>query len=85
MAVTSITTPSDALPGITIGPRLRAELVRRVRELECRFKPAPLRHARAGAVEGISENHTSHTARRPGNAHNLTASNHRNTGGCRNG
>jgi hypothetical protein len=35
MAASSITTP------IQIGPRLRAELVRRVRELECRFKPAP--------------------------------------------
>jgi hypothetical protein len=41
MAATSIITPSEALPGIPIGPRLRAELVRRVRELECRFKPAP--------------------------------------------
>jgi hypothetical protein len=41
MAVTSIITPGEALPGIPIGPRLRAELVRRVRELECRFKPAP--------------------------------------------
>jgi hypothetical protein len=29
------------LPHIQIGPRLCAELVRRVRELECRFKPAP--------------------------------------------
>jgi hypothetical protein len=29
------------LPPIQIGPRLRAELERRVRELECRFKPAP--------------------------------------------
>jgi hypothetical protein len=35
MAASSITTP------IQIGPRLRAELVRRVRELEGRFKPAP--------------------------------------------
>jgi hypothetical protein len=35
MAATSITTP------IQIGPRLRAELERRVRELEARFKPAP--------------------------------------------
>ncbi len=35
MAVSSITTP------IQIGPRLRAELIRRVRELQCRFKPAP--------------------------------------------
>jgi hypothetical protein len=41
MAATSISTPSEALPGIPIGPRLRAELERRVRELECRFKPAP--------------------------------------------
>jgi hypothetical protein len=41
MAATSITTPSEALPGIPIGPRLRAELERRVRELEGRFKPAP--------------------------------------------
>jgi hypothetical protein len=41
MAVTSITTLSEALPGIPIGPRLRAELERRVRELECRFRPAP--------------------------------------------
>ena len=41
MATTSITTPGGALPGIPIGPRLRAELERRVRELECRFKPAP--------------------------------------------
>jgi hypothetical protein len=41
MAATSIITPSEALPGIAIGPRLRAELVRRVRELEGRFKPAP--------------------------------------------
>jgi hypothetical protein len=41
MAATSIITPSEALPGIPIGPRLRAELVRRVRELEGRFKPAP--------------------------------------------
>jgi hypothetical protein len=41
MATTSIITPGEALPGIPIGPRLRAELVRRVRELECRFKPAP--------------------------------------------
>jgi hypothetical protein len=58
MAATSISTSGEALPGIAIGPRLRAELVRRVRELECRFKPAPARHARAGAVEGISESHT---------------------------
>jgi hypothetical protein len=41
MAVTSIITPGEALPGIPIGPRLRAELERRVRELEARFKPAP--------------------------------------------
>jgi hypothetical protein len=41
MAVTSITTLSEALSGIPIGPRLRAELERRVRELEGRFKPAP--------------------------------------------
>jgi hypothetical protein len=41
MAATSIITPSEALPGIAIGPRLRAELERRVRELEGRFKPAP--------------------------------------------
>jgi hypothetical protein len=41
MATTSIITPGEALPGIPIGPRLRAELERRVRELECRFKPAP--------------------------------------------
>jgi hypothetical protein len=41
MAATSITTPGEVLPGIAIGPRLRAELERRVRELECRFKPAP--------------------------------------------
>jgi hypothetical protein len=41
MAATSITTPGEALPGIPIGPRLRAELERRVRELECRFKPTP--------------------------------------------
>jgi hypothetical protein len=41
MAATSIITPSEALPGIPIGPRLRAELERRVRELEGRFKPAP--------------------------------------------
>jgi hypothetical protein len=41
MAATSITTPGEALPGIPIGPRLRAELVRRVRELENRFRPAP--------------------------------------------
>ena len=33
MATTSITTPGGALPGIPIGPRLRAELERRVREL----------------------------------------------------
>jgi hypothetical protein len=41
MAATSITTTGGALPGIQIGPRLRAELERRVRELEARFKPAP--------------------------------------------
>jgi hypothetical protein len=41
MAATSITTPGEALSGIPIGPRLRAELERRVRELEGRFKPAP--------------------------------------------
>jgi hypothetical protein len=41
MAATSITTPGEALPGIAIGPRLRADLVRRVHELEGRFKPAP--------------------------------------------
>jgi hypothetical protein len=41
MAATSITTPGEALPGIPIGARLRAELERRVRELECRFKPCP--------------------------------------------
>jgi hypothetical protein len=41
MATTSISTPGETLPGIPIGPRLRAELERRVRELECRFKPAP--------------------------------------------
>jgi hypothetical protein len=41
MAATSIITPGEALPGIPIGPRLRAELERRVRELEGRFKPAP--------------------------------------------
>jgi hypothetical protein len=41
MATTSITTPSEALPGIPIGPRLRAELERRVRELQGRFKPTP--------------------------------------------
>jgi hypothetical protein len=35
MADSCITTP------IQIGPRVRAELVRRVRELEGRFKPAP--------------------------------------------
>jgi hypothetical protein len=40
MAATSIITPGEALPGIPIGPRLRAELERRVRELEARFKPA---------------------------------------------
>jgi hypothetical protein len=32
MAATSITTPSEVLPGIAIGLRLRAELERRVRE-----------------------------------------------------
>jgi hypothetical protein len=31
----------ETLPGIPIRPRLRAELERRVRELEARFKPAP--------------------------------------------
>ena len=41
MATTSISTPSEALPGIPIGPRLRAELERRVRELEGRFRPGP--------------------------------------------
>jgi hypothetical protein len=41
MATTSIITPGEALSGIPIGPRLRAELERRVRELEGRFKPAP--------------------------------------------
>jgi len=41
MAAASITTPSEALPRIPIGPRLRAELGRRIRELEGRFKPAP--------------------------------------------
>ncbi len=41
MAATSITTPGEASPGIAIGPRLRTELVRHVRELECRFKPVP--------------------------------------------
>ncbi len=41
MAATSITSPGEALSGIAIGPRLRAELERRVRELQCRFKPAP--------------------------------------------
>jgi hypothetical protein len=40
MAATSITTPGEA-PGIAIGARLRAELERRVRELEGRFRPAP--------------------------------------------
>jgi hypothetical protein len=35
MATSSITTP------IQIGPRLRAELERRVREQEGRFRPAP--------------------------------------------
>jgi len=40
MAATSIST-SGALPGIAIGPRVRAELERRVRELEGRFKPGP--------------------------------------------
>jgi hypothetical protein len=35
MAASCITTP------IQMGPRLRAELERRVRELERRFKPAP--------------------------------------------
>jgi hypothetical protein len=33
--VEELTTP------VQIGPRLRAELERRVRELQCRFKPAP--------------------------------------------
>jgi hypothetical protein len=33
--VEELTTP------VQIGPRVRAELERRVRELECRFKPAP--------------------------------------------
>jgi hypothetical protein len=33
--VETLTTP------VQIGPRVRAELERRVRELECRFKPAP--------------------------------------------
>ncbi len=41
MAATSITTPGETLPGIPIGLRLRAELERRVRELEARFKPGP--------------------------------------------
>jgi hypothetical protein len=41
MAATSIITPSEALPGIPIGPRVLAELERRVRELEGRFKPGP--------------------------------------------
>jgi hypothetical protein len=35
MANSTLTTP------VQIGPRVRAELERRVRELECRFKPAP--------------------------------------------
>jgi hypothetical protein len=39
MATSSITTTVGALPGIPIGPCLRAELERRVRELEGRFKP----------------------------------------------
>ncbi len=39
MAVTSNTTTGGALPGIPIGPRLRAKLERRIRELEARFKP----------------------------------------------
>ena len=38
MAVTEL---NRELPPIQIGPRLRAELERRVRELQCRFKPAP--------------------------------------------
>jgi hypothetical protein len=41
MAAPSIITPRETLPGIPIGPRLRAELERPVRELEARFKPAP--------------------------------------------
>jgi hypothetical protein len=41
MAMASISTTGGALPGIPIGPRLRAELERCVRELEGRFKPAP--------------------------------------------
>jgi hypothetical protein len=41
MAAPSITTPGEALPGIPIGPRLRAELERRVRELEARHRPPP--------------------------------------------
>ena len=39
MATTSITTTGGALPGVPIGPRLRAELERRVRDLEGRFEP----------------------------------------------
>jgi hypothetical protein len=35
MANCETTTP------VQMGPRLRAELERRVRELECRFKPGP--------------------------------------------
>jgi hypothetical protein len=41
MARTSINTHGESLPGIPISPRLRAELERRVRELEGRFKAAP--------------------------------------------
>jgi hypothetical protein len=40
MAATSITTTGEAFHGIPIGPRLRVELERRVRELEGRFNPA---------------------------------------------
>ena len=79
----SINTPGEALPGIAIGPRLRAELIRRVRELEGRFKPAPRDMRKLAQLkEFLKVTPTEQDGRAMKRS---TASNHRNTGGCRNG
>jgi hypothetical protein len=84
MAASSITTSDEALSGIPIGPRLRAELERRVRELEGRFKPAPRDMRELARLKEFLK--VTPTTERDGRALiRSTASNHRNTGGCRNG
>ena len=58
MATGINTTTGETMPGAPIGPRVRAELERRVRELETEIQALPTRHAGTGAVAGVSKSHT---------------------------